>query len=63
MKEEELESSIKQQVPSFETQDPLIEVNLGTEEKPNIIKVSGLPAEEDRNRLIELIKQYKDCFA
>ena len=49
MKEEELESSIKWQVLSFEAQDPLIKVNMRMEEEPKTIKVSGLLAEENRN--------------
>ena len=63
MKGEELESPIKWQVPSFEAQDPLIEVNLGTDHDPKMIKANGLLAKGNRNWLIGLIKQYKDCFA
>ena len=56
MKEEELESTIRWQEPSFEAQDPLIKVNLGTEEESRTIKVSGLLTKEDRNRLVDLVK-------
>ena len=63
MKEEELKSLIKRQVPSFEAHDPLIEVNLKTRNEPETIKVSGLLAKGDHNRLINVIKQYKDYFA
>ena len=63
MRKEELESSIKLQVPSFKAQDSLIEANLGMEEELKTTKGNGLLAKEDRNRLIDLIKQYKDYFS
>ena len=50
-------------MPSFKAQDPLTKINLGTEDEPKTIKVSSLLAKGDRNWLIDLIKQYKDCFA
>ena len=50
-------------MPIFEAWDPLININLGIEEKPKMTKVSSLLVEEDRVRLVNLIKQYKDCFA
>ena len=34
-------SPIKREIPSFETQDPLVEVNLGTIDEPRLTKVSG----------------------
>ena len=62
IKEEELESSIRQQMPSFKAQDPLIKVNLRTEEDPRMTKVSDVFAKEDKVHLVNLIKQYKDSF-
>ena len=38
-------------------------MNLGTKDESKTIKVNGLLAKKDVNRLIDLIKQYKDCFA
>ena len=35
-------SPIKREAPSFEAQDPLIEVNLGTVDEPRMTKISGL---------------------
>lgn len=48
---------------SFEAQDPLEEVNLGTNDEPRMTKVSGLLAEKDKSYLVELITKYMDCFA
>ena len=63
MKQGELESSIKQWMLNFAAQNPLVEVDLGIEGEPRIIKVSGLLAKEDEVWLIKLIKQYMDYFA
>ena len=35
-------SPIKREIPSFEAQDPLIEVNLGTLNELRMTKISGL---------------------
>ena len=48
---------------SFEAQDPLEEVILGTSDKPRMTKVSGLLAKRDKKNLSELIMKYEDCFA
>ena len=45
-KHEEYESLIKQQTPSFKAQGPLVKINVGTKEKPKIIKVNSLLAKE-----------------
>ena len=62
MKEKELGLSIKQQMHSFKAQDPIVEINLGSKEKLRMIDVSGLLLEEDKARLVDLIKRYKDYF-
>ena len=49
--------------PSFEAQDPLVEVNLRTDEEPRITKISGLLPEKSRDQLVQLIRRYWDCFA
>ena len=35
--------------PNFETQDPLVKVNLGTDEELRMTKISGLLLEENRD--------------
>ena len=47
--------SIKKKAPSFEAQDPLIEVNLGTIDKLRQIKISGLLSQGERDQLVQLI--------
>ncbi|CAL2237938.1 unnamed protein product [Prunus armeniaca] len=46
-----------------EVQDPLEEVNLGTEDDPRPIFISGLLEQFMRTELIFLLKEFKDCFA
>jgi len=50
----------KRESPSFEAQDPLEEVNLGTETNVRMTKINGLLVNNDKIWLIQLIKQYKD---
>ncbi|GKU99938.1 hypothetical protein SLEP1_g12712 [Rubroshorea leprosula] len=46
-----------------DVQDPLKEVNLGTEAEPCITFVSGLLPPEMRDNIICLLHEFKDCFA
>ena len=46
-----------------EVQDPLVEVNLGTKEDPRITFVSGHLRLEEFNKMMIILKEYKDCFA
>ncbi|GKV53168.1 hypothetical protein SLEP1_g59706 [Rubroshorea leprosula] len=46
-----------------DVQDPLKEVNLGTEAEPRITFVSGLLPPEMRDQIICLLHEFKDCFA
>ena len=46
-----------------EVQDSLVEVNLGTKEDPRITFVSGHLGPEEFNKMIIILKEYKDCFA
>ncbi|OMO89508.1 Retrotransposon gag protein [Corchorus capsularis] len=46
-----------------EVQDPLLEIDLGTDGKHRPVYISQLLAEEDKPRFIALLKEYKDCFA
>ena len=45
-------SAIAEKKLSFKSQDPLVEVNLGTDEEPRMTKVSGLRLEESRDQLV-----------
>ncbi|CAN6571088.1 unnamed protein product [Malus baccata var. baccata] len=49
--------------PPPEVQDPLEVIDLGTEEDPRPIQISGLLGAEDRARIICLLQEFKDCFA
>ena len=44
-------------------QDPLEEINLGTEKEPRITYVSSLLKEEVKKELVTLLKEFKDYFA
>jgi hypothetical protein len=46
-----------------EVQDPLVEVNLGTKEDPRVTFVSGHLGPEEFNKMMIILKEYKDCFA
>lgn len=41
----------------------MVEVNLGTTDKPRLTKISGLLAEIESEQLTTLITRYKDCFS
>ncbi|KAM1189911.1 hypothetical protein ACFX2J_025526 [Malus domestica] len=49
--------------PPPEVQDPLEIIDLGTEEDPRPIQISGLLGVDDRARIICLLQEFKDCFA
>ncbi|CAN6581722.1 unnamed protein product [Malus baccata var. baccata] len=49
--------------PPPEVQDPLEVIDLGTEEDPRPIQISGLLRIEDRAKIIFLLQEFKDCFA
>ena len=44
-------------------QDPLNEVNLGTKDEPKPTYVSAWLDPITRSRIIEVLKEFKDCFA
>ena len=48
-------SPIKREIPSFEAQNPLIEVNLGTVNKLRMTKISALLSQGERDQLVQLI--------
>jgi hypothetical protein len=45
-----------------EVQDPLVEVNLGTKEDPRVTFISGHLGPEEFNKIMMILKEYKDCF-
>ncbi|KAM1405500.1 hypothetical protein ACFX2F_000328 [Malus domestica] len=49
--------------PPPEVQDPLEIIDLGTEEDPKPIQISGLLGVDDRAKIICLLQEFKDCFA
>ncbi|CAN6713622.1 unnamed protein product [Malus baccata var. baccata] len=49
--------------PLPEVQDPLEVIDLGIEEDPRPIQISGLLGVDDRARIICLLQEFKDCFA
>ena len=46
-----------------EVQDPLIEVNLGTEEEKRVTYISSHLTQEQFNEVLAVLKRFKDCFA
>ena len=49
--EEDVYPSIRQNQSRFEAQDPLLEVNLGSEHEPRVTKISGLLNKECQTKL------------
>ncbi|CAN6554731.1 unnamed protein product [Malus baccata var. baccata] len=49
--------------PPPEVQDPLEVIDLGTEEDPRPIQISGLLEIDDRAKIICLLQEFKDCFS
>jgi hypothetical protein len=43
-----------------ENQDPLVEVNLGTQEEPRVTFISGHLRPEEFARILEVLKKYED---
>ncbi|CAL9031377.1 unnamed protein product, partial [Prunus brigantina] len=46
-----------------EVEDPLQEINLGTEEDPRPTFISALLEEPLRSEIITLLHEFRDCFA
>ncbi|CAN6704835.1 unnamed protein product [Malus baccata var. baccata] len=53
----------EQDKPPPEVQDPLEVIDLGTDEDPRPIQISGSLGVEDRARIICLLQEFKYCFA
>ncbi|KAM1426466.1 hypothetical protein ACFXTO_019145 [Malus domestica] len=49
--------------PTLEVHDPLETIDLGTKEDPRPIQVSCLLETEDLARIVNLLHEFKDCFA
>ena len=43
--------------------DEIITVNIGTEEDPQLVLLGSTLSSEDRERLVALLKDFKDVFA
>ncbi|GKV43692.1 hypothetical protein SLEP1_g50953 [Rubroshorea leprosula] len=46
-----------------EVQDPLEEINLGSESEPKVTFVSGSLEPQTRDQIVRLLHEFKDCFA
>ena len=44
-------------------QDPLDEINLGTKEEPRPTFVSAWLDPITKSRIVEVLKEFKDCFS
>ncbi|CAN6586787.1 unnamed protein product [Malus baccata var. baccata] len=51
------------ELPPPEVQDPPEVIDLGTDEDPRPIQISGLLGVDDRAKIICLLQEFKDCFA
>ncbi|KAM1551459.1 hypothetical protein ACFX15_042934 [Malus domestica] len=49
--------------PPPEVQDPLEVIDLGKEEDPRAIQISGLLEINARAKIVYLLQEFKDCFA
>ncbi|CAL9005906.1 unnamed protein product, partial [Prunus brigantina] len=67
--EEELQEEVLDFAPTAlddslpEVEDPLQEINLGTEEDPRPTFISALLKEPIKGELIALLQEFRDCFA
>ncbi|CAL8167778.1 unnamed protein product [Prunus armeniaca] len=67
--EEELQEEVLDFAPAAlddslpEVEDPLQEINLGTEEDPRPTFISALLKEQLKSELIALLQEFRDCFA
>ncbi|GKV34366.1 hypothetical protein SLEP1_g42743 [Rubroshorea leprosula] len=46
-----------------EVQDPLEEINLGSESEPKVTFISGSLEPQTRDQIVRLLHEFKDCFA
>ncbi|GKV01725.1 hypothetical protein SLEP1_g14266 [Rubroshorea leprosula] len=46
-----------------EIQDPLEEINLGSESEPKVTFISGSLEPQTRDQIVRLLHEFKDCFA
>ena len=46
-----------------QVRDPILQVDVGTAEKPLLISISAKLAEEEKEALLDLLREYRDCFA
>ncbi|KAM2100580.1 hypothetical protein ACFXTH_027786 [Malus domestica] len=48
---------------AHEVQDPLETINMGTEGDPRLIQLSGLLEVGHQAKIVDLLHEFKDCFA
>ena len=53
----------KQDEPSSLVQDPTEDINIGSEDDPKILKIGSSLSPEEKERLINFLKQHKEVFA
>ncbi|GKV01312.1 hypothetical protein SLEP1_g13873 [Rubroshorea leprosula] len=46
-----------------EVQDPLEEINLGSESEPKVTFINGSLESQTRDQIVKLLHEFKDCFA
>lgn len=46
-----------------EVHDPLEEINLGSDENPRVTYISKLLTNQEKQEIIKILKEFKDCFA
>ena len=53
----------KQDEPSTLVQDPTEDINIGSEDSPKILKIGTSLSTDEKERLIDFLKQYQEVFA
>ncbi|KAK9750154.1 hypothetical protein RND81_02G177200 [Saponaria officinalis] len=57
------EDAVELSLLPFRLQDPLEQVNLGSKEDPRFTFISAKMSDDEKSQMVELLVQYKDCFA
>ena len=53
----------KQDEPSTLVQDPTEDINIGSEDNPKILKIGFCLSTDEKEKLIDFLKQYQEVFA
>ncbi|XP_057948187.1 uncharacterized protein LOC131143834 [Malania oleifera] len=60
----EMERMLKSdEKPILTSSDPTVMINLGTEEEPKQVKIGALLKGEEKDKMIELLREYRDVFS